>query len=136
MYGMVDEIRVLEEEREGEKQATLFRKSVTIYSKQLYRQVIDLEDVDPDDPDKKWEELQPPQEGILFNFDWFKYRKKHQRLKLGLEESGQRCWFCSRENPVYLSRFRWMLVTMFHQEYNERLPRLKRFRRLVFTGHF
>lgn len=133
MYGMADEIRVLEEK---DKKTTLYRKSVIIYSKQLYKQVIDLEEVDPNDPDKKWEELQPPQEGILFNFDWFKYRKKHQRLKLELEESGQRCWLCSRENPVYLDRFRWMILTMCHQEYNQKLPSLKKFRKLAFTGHF
>jgi hypothetical protein len=122
-YGMTDEILVPETE-----------KTIIIHCRQLYKQIV-TEDRDTN-PEEKWEELQPPEEGISFAFDWFKYRKKHERLKLELEETNSRCWLCSSTNPVFLQRFRWMLVTMFQREHNERLTGLKRYRKRIFTGHF
>jgi len=122
-YGMTDDIQVPEKE-----------KTIIIYCRLLYNQIVaKIEDVDLEE---RWEELQPPQEGISFAFDWFKYRKKHERLKLELEETDSRCWLCSSKNPVFLKRFRWMLVTMFQREYDQRLPGLKKYRKRIFISNF
>jgi len=122
-YGMTDDIQVSEKE-----------KTIIIYCRLLYKQIMaKIEDVDLKE---RWEELQPPQEGISFAFDWFKYRKKHERLKLGLEETASRCWLCSRAHPVFLTRFRWMLVTMFQRQHTQRLPGLKKYRKRIFISNF
>lgn len=139
-YGMIHEVKIVEKS-EGTK--VIYPKSIIIYATQLYEQVIGEEDGDPTKSEESWKEISPPSEGVIFTFDWFKYRKADQkkdlrpkRLKLELEETESRCWLCSNEDPVFLQRFRYMLVTMFHREHNERLPVLKRYRKRIFTGHF
>lgn len=139
-YGMIYEVKITEK-LEGAK--VIYPKSIIIYAQQLYEQVIGEESNGPAKSEERWTEIIPPEEGIIFTFDWFKYRKADQkkdlrpkRLKLELEETNSRCWLCSNEDPVFLQRFRYMLITMFHREHNERLTGLKKYRKRIFTGHF
>jgi hypothetical protein len=122
LYGIIENITIPDEKI----------LSITIHCQQLYEQVIGCE-ANLNIETTKWKKITPPPGGIVINPDWFRHQKRRRRLKLASEQTDERCWLCSHEDPINIRLFRVMLVKMFLEESQDREQTLlRRIRRKLF----
>src|SRR3989338_1998052 len=66
-------------------------------------------------PAERWKIIQPPPEGLIFDYRWFYEQKAHSRLKL-IATHHDRCWLCSHKDLVQRELFPVTLMKMFLDE--------------------